>query len=133
MLRDLFVDFLAIVIVVGQRIMNRGKGKMRIMSEDFFRCLPMSEGSNDNGSDGNPCPDNAHRPTTNGGVTDDMWMQDLRHEMTLPQRMGLCKQRKNKGGDLNPLEIDPMETGKEPFSFFETKTRVRVHRKRQDL
>ena len=65
--------------------MNRSQCEVRILRKDFFWCLSVSERRKGNRSNGNPCAGDTHRPTANGGVAGDMWMQDVRHALTVSQ------------------------------------------------
>lgn len=65
--------------------MNRGQCEVRVRRKNFLRRLAMSKGRNGNCTNSNPCTGDTHRAAANVGVAGDMWMQDLRHVVTVSQ------------------------------------------------
>lgn len=83
------VNVFSMVVVVGQRIIDRGKIEVRILNKKFLGAHSVVEGIDDDGSNRNACSIDSWATATDLGITGDVWVQDIRHARSLSDWSGV--------------------------------------------
>ncbi len=77
------VNLFAMIVVVGQRIIDRGKIEVRILNKKFLGTHSVVEGIDGDGAHRDACSVDSWTATTDLGVTGDVRVQDFRHGRSL--------------------------------------------------
>lgn len=85
MLGDIFIHCFTMVIVIGQRIVNRCEADMRIVRDQFFWGLSVVQNIDHNGSYCDSGPLNTRTSAADAGITCDMRMNNCGHVWSLSQ------------------------------------------------
>jgi hypothetical protein len=82
-LREIPLNLLAVVVVVGKRVVDLGKRKVREPCHKFFRSQAVAQNVGHHRSDRESGIADNGTPSADRGVTGDMRMGDLRHAIVL--------------------------------------------------
>ena len=83
MLGDLAVYRVAVIIVIGKRIIDCRERQMGIVLEQLFRGQPMQQSGHDNRANRDPCAGKPWTAATDVAIADDMGMGDRGHNGSL--------------------------------------------------
>ena len=91
--REMFCNFavnvFAMIVVVGQRIIDRGKIEVRILNKKFLGTHSVVEGIGGDGAHCNTCSVDSWATATDLGITGDVRVQDFRHRRSLSDWSGV--------------------------------------------
>ena len=88
------VKFLAVVIVVGQGIVNGGEREMRVITEEVLGSEPMVQDIHHDCANGDPRAFDARTAAAHIGLTHDMGMHHVRHEYESTETSRLEQERR---------------------------------------
>lgn len=83
--RDLVINRLAMVIVIGERAMNGGESQMRVMLQHLFGGLAVKHAGDHHGAHGDACAGETGAPAADLGITDDIGMSHRCHAVSLSE------------------------------------------------
>lgn len=95
MLSDFSVYRLTMIVVVGERIVNRREGEMGMVLKKLFRTLPVQQSCDDHRSYGNPSPLDPRAAPADDRITHNMRVRHSGHGESLTNLLLPC----------NPLPI----------------------------
>lgn len=76
---NLSVDVLTMVVIIGERIVDRGKTNLRIIRQKFFWTDSVMQHIHDDRPNGNPRSREARASPTDKRIADDVRVKNFRH------------------------------------------------------
>jgi hypothetical protein len=95
MLSDFLVHCLTMIVVIGECVVNRCKGEMRIVLEKLFRALPVQQRGDDYRSDRDTSALDPRAAPADGRISHDVGMCYCRHDESLTNWPSPCNRLLN--------------------------------------
>jgi len=84
MLGDLAVNRFAVIVIVGERIVDCCERQMRVVLQKLFRRLPVQQRRDHDRAYGDACARETGTASADLGITDDIGVGAYRHRISVP-------------------------------------------------